>query len=379
MNVDTIPISIVVLRNLDDVGYEDSWTCPTYLLSRELIGQQGVMRTPLPPNGGNPHPLPHVHRFFWHDEILGNIPMDQVVINPHNDNFGAPYEDVHAAHNDNINHNGAVDNTVGNLNVEILVTANPNATVQVEEASNMNESASVSLVQPQAAQEDLNMPYVCAGPDYIPLEQNSPQQKSQNAPSPVFIPHNASMNYNDVPSSNTAQTQTYNISVDGVSEHIAILQELVGNLVTNAHDIIPKLGGSKIVNANCKVVDVEGTNGTNKRCYLQIHTIQEQPLYSSSISLVEISEQDFAETNKPNNRQKKMIIDEYQCRRSGRLALISKGFKDKASVAAAAELAAAPSNNDQSQQCTKNRRKLQLLTWALSYMLWLLIKMPHST
>ena len=64
MNVDNIPISLVVLRNLDDVGYGDSWTCPTYILSRDLIGQQGGDEDPLPPDGGNPHPLPHVHGGF---------------------------------------------------------------------------------------------------------------------------------------------------------------------------------------------------------------------------------------------------------------------------------------------------------------------------
>ena len=57
MNVDNILVSLVVLRNLDDVGYDDSWTCPTYILSRDLIGQQGGDEDPLPPDGGNPHPF----------------------------------------------------------------------------------------------------------------------------------------------------------------------------------------------------------------------------------------------------------------------------------------------------------------------------------
>lgn len=149
------------------------------------------------------------------------------------------------------------------------------------------------------------------------------------------------MNYNDIPSSSNAQpVQTCNISVDGVSEHIAVLQDLIGNLVTNAQDIIPKLGGSKIINAKCNVVGVEGSNGTNKRCYLQIQTVNEEPQKSSYVSLAEITEQEFAEINKPTNKQKKkMIIDESLCGRSDRLALISKGFKYKASAAAASQKA----------------------------------------
>lgn len=114
MNADTLPLSIVVLRNLDDVGFGDSWSCPTYILSNELIGQQGGDEDPLPPNGGNPHPLPHVHAGFWHDEVLGNIPMEQVVINPHNEGLGAPYEDVHAGAEQN-NNNAAVDQANHNI------------------------------------------------------------------------------------------------------------------------------------------------------------------------------------------------------------------------------------------------------------------------
>ena len=109
------------------------------------------------------------------------------------------------------------------------------------------------------------------------------------------------MNYNDLPSSSSAQpVQTNNISVEGASEHIKVLHELIGNIVTNAQDILPKLGGSKIVNASCNVVDVVGTNGNNKRCFLQIQTIQDEPPKNSrSVSIEEITGQDFAEVQKP--------------------------------------------------------------------------------
>lgn len=270
MNVDALPISIVVLRNLDDVGYGDTWTCPTYILSRELIGQQGGDEDPLPPNGGNSHPLPHVHGGFWHDEVLGNIPIDQVVINPHNENLGAPYEDVHAA--DDVyqnNHNVAVDQNAVVDNLNSSVTAH--VPVVDDNANLITGNVQISDMQDNNNVAQGNDLFECTGPDFISLEHESNQQNSHNAASPAFISNNADMNYNDVPSTSNAQlVQTCNISVDGVTEHIAVLQDLIGSLVTNAHDIIPKLGGSKIINAKCNVVDVEGSHGTNKRYYLQI-------------------------------------------------------------------------------------------------------------
>lgn len=113
---------------------------------------------------------------------------------------------------------------------------------------------------------------------------------------------------------------------------ISALQGLIGSLVSNAQEIIPKLGGTKIVNAKCNSVDVEGTQGISKKCYLQIMTVQEQPAPVNSVSLVEITEGVFAEVSKPignNKRKKQIIVDESLCRRSNRLAQIYLGFKDK--------------------------------------------------
>ena len=321
MNVDNIPISLVVLRNLDDVGYGDSWTCPTYILSRDLIGQQGGDEDPLPPDGGNPHPLPHVHGGFWHDEVLGNIPMDQVVINPHNENLGAPYEDVHVVHNDNVNHDDAH-----------MAAASEHINADHVEAPVLEEVRSPIQIHSNTIYVE---PHETLGPDYIPINPVASQPSSQKVPSPVFIPNNCSMSYNDIPSTSSSQPlQTSNIAVEGATEHINVLQELIGNLVTNAQDIIPKLGGSQIVNASCNVVDVVGTNGNNKRCYLQIQTIQkEPPMNTSSVSIEEITGQEFAEVQKPSNRQKKKkIIDDTFCRRSNRIAKLTRGFKDQAAA-----------------------------------------------
>lgn len=47
-----------------------------------------------------------------------------------------------------------------------------------------------------------------------------------------------------------------------MNEQLSALQGLFGNLVANAHDIIPKLGGSKILGAKCNIADVADTNGS---------------------------------------------------------------------------------------------------------------------
>lgn len=172
------------------------------------------------------------------------------------------------------------------------------------------------------------------------------------------------MNYNDNPTSRRAQSvHTSSISVDGFAEHIAILQDLIGNIACNAQDIIPKLGGSKIVNAQCKVVDVEGTNGTNKRCYLQIQTVDTQVQKSSSVSLVEITNEEFEATSKPMHKNKnKNIVDESLCRRSDRFANINKGFKDKTSDLAASSSSIIPASQPgEMKYSSKHKQKVAVI------------------
>lgn len=132
-------------------------------------------------------------------------------------------------------------------------------------------------------------------------------------------------------------------------EQINALQGLIGNLVTNAQDIIPKLGGSKIIGAKCNIVDVNNTNGSSKRCYLQIQTVCDvPPAQTSSASIVEITEEIYEEVSKPKNitnkRKKNAVVDESLCRRSDRLAKITMGFKDKASALAASSSTSAKEN-----------------------------------
>jgi hypothetical protein len=69
-NIDTLPMSIVVIKNLAEDGSSDSWTCPFVLLSRRMLGVAAGDEDPLPPNGANPHPLPQLDQGFWHDDHM---------------------------------------------------------------------------------------------------------------------------------------------------------------------------------------------------------------------------------------------------------------------------------------------------------------------
>ncbi|KAM0869792.1 hypothetical protein ACQ4PT_040437 [Festuca glaucescens] len=88
-NVDTLPVSIVVLQNSSDNGSGGSWTCPTYNLSRNLIGAVGGDEDPILPDGENPHPMPNVFHGFWHDlhnDFHANPDPVPVVIDVENGN-----------------------------------------------------------------------------------------------------------------------------------------------------------------------------------------------------------------------------------------------------------------------------------------------------
>lgn len=302
-NVDTLPVSIVVLHNLDDVGYGDSWTCPTYILSREIIGQQGDDEDPLPPNGGNPHPMPHVHDGFWHDEVLGNIPAEQVVFGVHNENLGAANVDVHAV-------GASVDNP-GNIN------NNQSGSLNLD-AENQNAAIDLNVAEPSDAVNEIS---------HHVEAHNTVVSNAELSHDSSFIP---------VPQVESADTLPDNVTQDlqvDMQDQIAALKGLIGNLFTNADDIIPKLGGAKIIGAQCNIVDVVGTNGTNKRCFLQVQTVQETSHTTSSASLKEITQDEFAETVKPtimqNKRKKRAPVDEALCYRSDRIAKFNMGYKDK--------------------------------------------------
>ena len=88
------------------------------------------------------------------------------------------------------------------------------------------------------------------------------------ANNPEFVPSNIAMNYETNTAVGSSEYYPNIYGDDDMSGSIAALQGHIDNLVSNAHDIIPKLRGAKIVNAKFNLFDVEGTNGTSKRCYI---------------------------------------------------------------------------------------------------------------
>ncbi|KAM0826097.1 hypothetical protein ACQ4PT_069109 [Festuca glaucescens] len=98
-DVDTLPLSLVVIRNLTDDGNADSWTCPLYIISRVMLGGGAGDEDPLPPNGGNPHPVMIFEQGgFWHDQAMHNDDeMEQGQEDPIPPNQAAPANAAPAA------------------------------------------------------------------------------------------------------------------------------------------------------------------------------------------------------------------------------------------------------------------------------------------
>jgi hypothetical protein len=64
-NIDTLPLSIVIMQNNNDMGNGDSWTCPVTILTRKLLGAQGADEDPIPPGDLSPHPMPMGFDDIW--------------------------------------------------------------------------------------------------------------------------------------------------------------------------------------------------------------------------------------------------------------------------------------------------------------------------
>lgn len=145
---------------------------------------------------------------------------------------------------------------------------------------------------------------------------------------------------------------------------IEALKKLIENLVENANEILPMLGGAHITDASCRIVDTVGPAGTVRKCTLQFITLNPGPDAEQKSSSVEITEihEDADVADMGNNvaeeipvgnefvvdqpivvaprakRQKKNDIQTVRMvRRSDRLATLKGGFKDKESAQAAKE------------------------------------------
>jgi hypothetical protein len=68
-----VPISQILCHNTSDEGHGHSWTMVNYILQAKLIGGIGGDEDPLPPDGGNSHPLPNIPFVgIWDDMVDGN-------------------------------------------------------------------------------------------------------------------------------------------------------------------------------------------------------------------------------------------------------------------------------------------------------------------
>jgi hypothetical protein len=63
-DINRIPGNIVVLHSSNSLGDGNSWFCPCILFNPRMLGAGPSDEDPLPPNGGNPHPLPIVFDDF---------------------------------------------------------------------------------------------------------------------------------------------------------------------------------------------------------------------------------------------------------------------------------------------------------------------------
>jgi hypothetical protein len=79
-----IPISHVLCENTNDSGHGHSWTVVNYILQANLIDGLGGDDDPLPPDGGNPHPLPNLpFGGIWEDADFVHNMMHENATQPH--------------------------------------------------------------------------------------------------------------------------------------------------------------------------------------------------------------------------------------------------------------------------------------------------------
>jgi hypothetical protein len=277
-----IPISHVLCENTDDAGHGQSWTVVNYILQANLIAGEGADEDPLPPNGMNPHPMP-------------NLPFDGIW----ND---ADFVE-HGDQDVNIN------NVAPNLN---------------------NAAANPGHVAPAAAAAAV------AGNE-IPIINTPPQS-----------PH--------------AQGGAHNLqpAIEAM-ESFNAMHNLVNDIITNLPSAIDKLDMENISGASFKLLDVSDEIGSEKKAMITIYSVQPAEFQSSQCIIQEIEEEHTDETSEfsydpiddhefsdamltepeaesdtlssqttpAKKKQKKLIRDVSEVRRSQRIAKICDGFKDK--------------------------------------------------
>ncbi|KAM0855951.1 hypothetical protein ACQ4PT_049434 [Festuca glaucescens] len=190
-NVDTLPLSIVVLRNSSDNRAGESWTFLTYILSSNMLRMLGGDEDLILPDGENPHPMPNVFHGFWHDLHAGNndfIPNPApIVVDVENGNIeviqlpDTPDQNVDGANNANVVHDinlnelpimdGVTEVPVENQAVEVVTSDNELANVRrskriAGETLGYKDVASAKAVEAAEADHTDDEAYVDLPPKY---------------------------------------------------------------------------------------------------------------------------------------------------------------------------------------------------------------------
>jgi hypothetical protein len=271
-----IPISHVLCENTNDSGHGHSWTVVNYILQANLIEGLGGDDDPLPPEGGNPHPLP-------------NLP------------FGGIWEDADFVHN---------------MMHDVAPPHVPAAPVHGHAA-----------------------PAAPADVDHIPVMNTPPQNSPDN--NPIL--------------------EDFQPAVEAMEAFDAI-HRVIGNLMEGFHEIpslIEMMEHTSVDGAGFKLLEVVDGENHEKKAIFTIYTSSSPPLHQSKCCITELEEDNSSYTESSYNpiddhvesdnlmtdeeeictimtatspapkKQKKIVKDVTEVRRSNRIAKLCDGFKDK--------------------------------------------------
>jgi hypothetical protein len=150
-----VPISLVLCQNTSDEGHGHSWTVVNYILQAKLIGGLGGDEDPLPPDGGNPHPLPNIP--------FGGIWDDLV----HDNNDNNEMQDNVAPNQGNVAHGGNAAPAAA-ADGEPMVHTPPQASVQNSQNShNQDIEPAVEALDALAAYHSMLTDVLSAFPDAL--------------------------------------------------------------------------------------------------------------------------------------------------------------------------------------------------------------------
>ena len=229
-DIDRIPLSIVLLQNATDVGHGDSWSCPTFILSSEMLGVQAGDEDPLPPDGQNPHPIPIIIDDFaaWHAENEGPpAPVNSGPATPLNPEEPVILTPPQSPIQPDV---AQVENNVAENDMDVALEE-PEQNIALEVA---NQELQLSLVP--GAEE--------------PMDHHGEGEPAAAS---------------DIP-----------------ENHIDMFKELISKIASSANSVLPILKDCTVTYAECKVIDVDSATGLKRKCYVQINTVKDKDFTAPS-------------------------------------------------------------------------------------------------